>query len=135
MFWLLAREVLRLRGTISRTIAWDVMVDLFIFREPEVVVEEVKDSEMPTRIDAVKDFDNEGFIEIPDAVYTGNSMEFTSSGQAAQSPQIKANGTVGLAIDYFTNGTGQLVTGQTALPPSPGRIEDWGATNAANWEN
>jgi small subunit ribosomal protein SAe len=35
MFWLLAREVLRMRGTITRTQPWDTMVDLFMYREPE----------------------------------------------------------------------------------------------------
>ncbi|XP_076337294.1 stubarista 40S ribosomal protein SA [Tachypleus tridentatus] len=35
MWWMLAREVLRMRGTISRAIKWDVMVDLYFYRDPE----------------------------------------------------------------------------------------------------
>jgi len=38
MWWLLAREVLRLRGTIPRTSdGWNVMVDMFFYRDPEEV--------------------------------------------------------------------------------------------------
>lgn len=37
VYWLLAREVLRLRGTISREQPWDVMVDMFFYRDPEDV--------------------------------------------------------------------------------------------------
>jgi small subunit ribosomal protein SAe len=35
MFWLLAREVLRLRGTIPRSQPWSEMVDMFLHRDPE----------------------------------------------------------------------------------------------------
>jgi len=35
MYWLLAREVNRMRGKLARNQAWDVMVDLFMHREPE----------------------------------------------------------------------------------------------------
>jgi len=35
MFWLLAREVLRMRGSISRQIPWEIMPDLYFYRDPE----------------------------------------------------------------------------------------------------
>ncbi|PWY80374.1 40S ribosomal protein S0 [Aspergillus sclerotioniger CBS 115572] len=36
VWWLLAREVLRLRGTLaSREVDWDVVVDLYFYRDPE----------------------------------------------------------------------------------------------------
>jgi len=35
MYWLLAREVLRMRGTIPRSVPWEVKVDLFFYRDPE----------------------------------------------------------------------------------------------------
>ncbi|KXS15385.1 ribosomal protein S2 [Gonapodya prolifera JEL478] len=35
MWWLLAREVLRLRGTLNRAQPWSLMVDMFFYRDPE----------------------------------------------------------------------------------------------------
>jgi small subunit ribosomal protein SAe len=37
MWWLLAREVLRFRGAITRAVPWDIMVDLYFYRDPEDV--------------------------------------------------------------------------------------------------
>lgn len=50
IFWLLAREVLRLRGTITRTAEWNVKVDLFFHKtekdlEAQLAEEEAKKNE------------------------------------------------------------------------------------------
>jgi len=37
MYWFLAREVLRVRGELKRVDSWDVMVDLFFYRDPDEV--------------------------------------------------------------------------------------------------
>eukprot|EP00842_Homolaphlyctis_polyrhiza_P002628 jgi/Hompol1/3366/HPOL_003225-RA len=41
-WYLLAREVLRLRGSIPRTVPWDVMVDMFFYRDPEETEKEAE---------------------------------------------------------------------------------------------
>jgi len=57
LYYLLARMVLQMRGTISPANPWDVMVDLFFYREPE----ETKEAE-----DAVAEFAPEtGFAAAP----------------------------------------------------------------------
>ncbi|RIB21950.1 ribosomal protein S2, flavodoxin-like domain-containing protein [Gigaspora rosea] len=61
IYWLLAREVLRLRGTITRDSPRDVMVDMFFYRDPEETEKEAETTtvlgdksqqELPTDWDA-----------------------------------------------------------------------------------
>merc|ERR1712141_354308 len=40
MWWMMAREVLYLRGIISRKTPWDVMPDLYFYRDPEDIEKE-----------------------------------------------------------------------------------------------
>lgn len=53
MWWLLAREVLRLRGSIPRESKWDVVVDLFFYRDPE---EAEKEEQAAKEIAPAKEF-------------------------------------------------------------------------------
>ncbi|CAJ2661247.1 unnamed protein product [Trifolium pratense] len=55
LFWLLARMVLQMRGTIRPGHKWDVMVDLFFYREPEEAKEQ-EEEENPAQDYAIADF-------------------------------------------------------------------------------
>jgi len=57
MWWMLAREVLRFRGTISREHPWEVMPDLYFYRDPEEIEKEEGNEEEP---EEVFDPDTEG---------------------------------------------------------------------------
>lgn len=45
LYYLLARMVLQMRGTVTQSKPWDVMVDLFFYREPEETKEEEAEPE------------------------------------------------------------------------------------------
>jgi len=48
MYWLLCREVLRLRGAVSRAEPWGVMVDLFFYRDPDEIEKDEEAAEATT---------------------------------------------------------------------------------------
>jgi small subunit ribosomal protein SAe len=52
LYYLLAREVLRLRGSIERSIPWEVAVDLFFYRDPEEL-KQLEDQEKAAAPEAV----------------------------------------------------------------------------------
>ncbi|KAJ6706205.1 40S RIBOSOMAL PROTEIN SA [Salix purpurea] len=47
LFWLLARMVLQMRGTIPQGHKWDIMVDLFFYREPEEAKQQEEEDTLP----------------------------------------------------------------------------------------
>lgn len=76
MWWLLAREVLRIRGQISRKEPWHIVVDLFFYRDPEEVEKEEaapKDvpavvAEVPERVDEQQGDWNDDQPKLPSVV-------------------------------------------------------------------
>lgn len=49
LYWLLAREVLYLRGTLNRASGWDIMVDSFFWRDPDEI--DKQDDDQPNSWD------------------------------------------------------------------------------------
>jgi len=45
LYWMLAREILRMRGTIARSVPWTEKVDLFFYRDPDEVMKKDSDKE------------------------------------------------------------------------------------------
>ncbi|KAG7576032.1 Ribosomal protein S2 [Arabidopsis thaliana x Arabidopsis arenosa] len=83
LFWLLARMVLQMRGTILRAQKWDVMVDLFFYREPEEAKEE-DDEEygLPAPEYGMVGGDQWTTAQIPDAAWPGELEQPISAAPA-----------------------------------------------------
>ncbi|KAF2799825.1 40S ribosomal protein S0 [Melanomma pulvis-pyrius CBS 109.77] len=105
IWWMLAREVLRLRGTIAnRETEWDVMPDLYFYRDPEA--EENKDA-------AVEEAKVPGADDAAAPAESGFQTEWEVTGAS----------------------TGAFISGNTAAPAATGSWDadagDWAATSAA----
>lgn len=83
MWWMLAREVLRLRGTISRNLPWetDVMPDLFFYRDPEE-----QEKEEAAKAEAAKAEADAAKIEVPVAENWGGDVADDAALAAAAAP-------------------------------------------------
>lgn len=120
IWWLLAREVLRLRGTIpSRETEWSVMPDLFFYRDPEA--EEVKaEEEKAAGVDEV------GAAAVEAGTLQGQGdWEVAGASTAfagAQSSEWAAAGTDG-AADWAAS----------TEAPAAGTTAEWGAAETTQW--
>jgi len=94
MYWMLAREVQRLRGQLVRSVKWDVMVDLFMYRDPEEVEKqqllEQEKSEQKD-VEQTKDTTDWGNDQQQNTTFTqqGQTQQFqqTQDWQAPSAPQ------------------------------------------------
>jgi small subunit ribosomal protein SAe len=110
LYWLLAREVLRMRQVISRQTPWDIMVDMFFYRDPE---------------EAEKDADaKDDELAAPAADFNANPGYDPALGAAAG-----ADWSQGGAVGGDWGATqGGADWGATDTVPAGGA--DWGATTA-----
>jgi len=129
MFWMLSREVLRMRGTISRDSPWDVMVDLYFYRPPDEVEQEEK--EQSTVQQSVMPIAGAGIIGGPGLAAFSNDLEGETEWATWDNEQqgLKAPGNFG-------------AVGEPGAPPAapvlhtniaPGA--DWGNVTGEDWNN
>jgi len=119
LWWMLAREVLRLRGSIPREFPWDVMVDLYFFRDAEEAEKEEQVVAVPERVTG-KTGDTSDFPEH----WGGGETEVAEIAPAAPEVPIAIT-TVHPTTDWAT----QMGDEWSNPPPAAPRVDDWGAAN------
>lgn len=109
MYWLLAREVLRMRGTVPRDAPWDVPVDLFFYRD----IEELEKQEEARAFEEQANAPSTTAYKETSVVQSGATFKDESAAFGASPDQP--------AADW--NAT------------APGAADGWdGNTGAANWQ-
>jgi len=113
MYWMLAREVLRLRDTLSRDREWDVLVDMFIYRDPDEA-----EKQQATE---------EGYKG-----YAGGS-DWTSTAQDHQWEAGDGDGEPGADEGYQVPGSEEWGATDQWGAEEAGEGGDWGAGEGDNW--
>jgi len=126
MWWMMAREVLYLRGIISRKTPWDVMPDLYFYRDPEEVEKEEQAAAaaaaaQPEETTYTTDW-NAGTVATTTAA--ADDWETTTAAPVAVAP-----------VDWGSEAPAEPSKDWGSEPvaaTTTGGVEDWGAS-AADW--
>ncbi|PIA27553.1 hypothetical protein AQUCO_07600014v1 [Aquilegia coerulea] len=117
LFWLLARMVLQMRGTIPPGRKWDVMVDLFFYREPEEAKEQEEDE-----IPAVPDYPVTDYAPLEQWTTPGADSQWAPDAPAAAQPV------------EWTQTTAPLQTNDGWDPAAAPIVPDAAPVAATGWE-
>jgi len=126
VWWLLAREVLRLRGIIPRETKWDVVVDLFFYREPE---EAEKDEQAAKEAVAavVKPAELPAPLEGQDQDWNTIENSDWAADVAPVAPVVAPAFTAGTTDDWATEVAQEQWSAQPA--PAPPAAANWGTSS------
>lgn len=118
IWWMLAREVLRLRGTLaSRDTEWDVMTDLYFYRDPEA--EENKEAVEETKVPGAEE-------AVPQTYEAAGDWEVTGAQGGAFAPPVAsgAGGSWDTDAPEWT-GAAPAAAGDWAAEPSAEPTSTW----------
>jgi small subunit ribosomal protein SAe len=130
MWWFMAREVLRLRGTITRVgPPWDVMVDLYFYRDPEEV--EKEEQARAEAEAAAKEYPDQVAIQQWDGA-TVTAPAVVATEDWASTPAVPAVAVAApVAAPTFTAQGGD---DWGAAGQAPVAAQDWGAQANVGWD-
>jgi len=88
LYWMLAREVLRLRGAIAMDTDWTVSVDLFFYRDPEELEKQAEEQALAAAQAAATPAPTEatGFDQAPNVDFGGLQQPGFDQGMLAPQP-------------------------------------------------
>jgi len=123
VWWMLAREVLRLRGTISRNLPWetDVMPDLFFYRDPEE-----QEKEEAAKAEAAKAEAEQLKAEAPATENWGTDTADAEAAVAAVGTAPTVPSPVAGAAPGAAPAAGAPAAGAAPGAAPAGPVDDWG---------
>jgi len=137
MYWFLAREVLRLRGSISRDTPWEVMPDLFFYRDPEEA-----DKEERERQEAAEAAKPEMAVPTKED-WGGDAEDWTAdaaAGAPAPAPGLAAPAAIAAAPatyqvteDWASQSEPTDWAAQSADPTAAAAQPNWGGAPSSQW--
>ncbi|KAK4780331.1 hypothetical protein SAY87_016437 [Trapa incisa] len=124
LFWLLARMVLQMRGTIPPGHKWDVMVDLFFYREPEEAKQQEEEEAVVPAVEyGVTEFNSEQWTsQIADAQWGAEVVDAPAAAVIPAAAGWTEAGAAAAAVGW-----------EVAAPPSGAEAVAVPPANDAGW--